>query len=101
AGCQKSSAPFNQEVLRINIEKDPQMLDPRRARDLTDGTIMRMLFEGLTRVSKSGEIELAIARDIEVSQEGTQSVFHLRKTFWSNGEPLTSLDFAESWKMIL
>jgi oligopeptide transport system substrate-binding protein len=63
--------------------------------------MIHMLFEGLTRVSKSGEIEMALARDVEVSDDGTQYLFHLRKSLWSNGEPVTSFDFAESWKTIL
>lgn len=101
ASCQKSSSPSIQQCLRINIGRDPQILDPRRARDLTDVAMMRMLFEGLTRTSKSGELEMALARDVEVSEDGTQYTFHLRKTLWSNGEPVTSFDFAESWKTIL
>ncbi len=62
---------------------------------------MHMLFEGLTRTSKMGILEMALARDAEVSEDGTRYLFHLRKTFWSNGKPVTSFDFAESWKAIL
>ncbi|HSX10345.1 MAG TPA: peptide ABC transporter substrate-binding protein [Chlamydiales bacterium] len=101
AGCQKSSAPSIQQCLRINIGKDPQSLDPRKARDLVDITITHMLFEGLTRTSKSGEIEMAIARDVEVSEDGTRYLFHLRNTVWSNGDPVTAFDFAESWRSLL
>lgn len=100
ASCQRS-VTSNHQSLRINIGSDPQTLDPRKARDLTTVTIMHMLFEGLTRTSKNGELEMALARDVEVSDEGTQYLFHLRKSFWSNGEPVTSFDFAESWKSIL
>lgn len=100
AGCHKPSA-LRHQTLRINIGKDPQTLDPRKARDLTDVTLMHMLFEGLTRTSQTGNIEMALAREVEISEDRTQYIFHLRKTFWSNGEPVTSLDFAESWKRVL
>jgi len=100
SACQKPSDRCKQ-TLRINIESDPQTLDPRKARDLKTITLMRMLFEGLTRVSPEGQTELALAEKVDVSDDQTRYVFHLRKSVWSNGEPVTSLDFAESWKSIL
>jgi oligopeptide transport system substrate-binding protein len=99
--CQKSSSGFSKQILKVNIGTDPQTLDPRKARKLTDSTVVRMLFEGLTRIAKDGDTELALATDVEVSLDGLQYCFHLRKSFWSNGEPVTSYDFAESWKTIL
>jgi oligopeptide transport system substrate-binding protein len=60
-----------------------------------------MLFEGLTRLSREGKPELAVAENLEISADGLEYVFHLRKTLWSNGDPVTSYDFAESWKRIL
>ncbi|MEK7340517.1 MAG: hypothetical protein AABZ92_07405, partial [Verrucomicrobiota bacterium] len=42
------------QVLRINIGDDPQSLDPRRARALKDITLLRHLFEGLTRKNPQG-----------------------------------------------
>lgn len=97
--CQKSEIFREDQTLRINIGVDPQTLDPRKARDLTSITLVHMLFEGLTRASLSGETELAIAEKIET--DGLQYRFTLRKSFWSNGDPLTSFDFAESWRNIL
>lgn len=100
--CQTSKAPEkHHSKLRINIGADPQTLDPRKARDLTSITLMHMFFEGLTRVSKTGEIELALADSVEVSDDGLQYRFHLRKSFWSNGDPVTSFDFADSWRAVL
>ncbi len=99
-GCNRSTAVKHQAI-RINIASDPQTLDPRKSRDLTTSMIVHMLFEGLMRTSKTGELEMALASDVEISETGTQYLFHLRKSFWSNGEPVTSNDFAESWKSIL
>jgi oligopeptide transport system substrate-binding protein len=100
ASCH-SSTQKSEPRLHINIGADPQTLDPRKARDLGTITLVRMAFEGLTRSSKSGELELALAESVERSEDWTRFVFHLRKSFWSNGEALTSADFAESWKSIL
>ncbi len=100
AGCQSSSSKLEQK-LQINNGADPQTLDPRKARDLGTITLIRMAFEGLTRPSKSGELELALAEKVDRSEDWTRFVFHLRKSFWSDGEPVTSEDFAASWKSIL
>ncbi len=101
AACQNSNHSPRGQVVRINIDSDPQTLDPRRARDLTSTTLMHMFFEGLTRLSKTGEVELALADRVEVLDDSAQYIFHLRESFWSNGDPVTSFDFAESWKTIL
>jgi len=100
-GCQKTRPYDQKQALRINIRSDPHTLDPRKARDLTDTTVMHMLFEGLTRTSKEGANELALASSVDVSEDGTQYSFVLRKSFWSNGDPVTAFDFAESWKTML
>ncbi len=98
--CQKQ-ADVPVQALRINIELEPATFDPRKARDLNAVTICRMLFEGLTRVSQNGSPELAAAKDVEISEDGLQYVFTLREAYWSNGQPVTSTDFAESWRTIL
>lgn len=100
-GCQKNPSSSSHQTLRINIGSDPQTLDPRKARDLTAVTLMHMLFEGLTRVSKTGALEMALAKEVETSENGTQYIFHLRKSVWSNGDPVTAFDFAESWRTLL
>lgn len=100
-GCQKAPPTSQMQSVRINIGMDPQTLDPRKARDLTSITLMHMFFEGLTRVSKTGNIEMALAHTVDKSDDGLQYRFHLRESFWSNHEPVTSFDFAESWRSIL
>lgn len=60
-----------------------------------------MLFEGLTRTSRDGKAELALADRVAVSEDGLRYTFTLRNTKWSNGDPVTSFDFATSWKTVL
>ena len=97
----KKTGPEPQQVMRLSLAKDPTQFDPRKARDLYDTALTRMLFEGLTRLSQVGEVELAIADKVDVSEDGLQYVFHLRDTCWSNGDPVTAFDFCTSWKTIL
>jgi oligopeptide transport system substrate-binding protein len=100
ASCQPEN-PSGKKCLTLNIGSDPQTLDPRKARDLHTSTLARMLFEGLTRVSKQGSVELALAEKVDVSDDCKRFVFHLRNSFWSNGDPVRAQDFAASWKSAL
>ncbi len=111
AGCQQNpKSPerkkedgrgCNSRVLRINIASEPRTLDPARARDLQSLTLMRMLFEGLTRVNQEENVEPALAEKIDVSEDLKTYTFHLRASFWSNGERVTADDFVYTWKKIL
>lgn len=111
-GCQSSSVKEvkNQEigkdkpasrVLRVNIRSEPRTLDPARARDLQSITLVRMLFEGLTRVNHGENIEPAVAEKIDISEDLCTYTFHLRDSFWTNGDRVTASDFVYAWKRIL
>ena len=97
AACSRKDASASKQVARISIQSEPASLDPRKARDLDGGVLLRMLFEGLMRSSK----ELAIADKVEISDDGLKYVFHLREARWSNGEPLQASDFIFAWSSIL
>lgn len=87
--------------LRISSEADPQSLDPRLARTLIDTTVMHMLYEGVMRVDNQGQLQNALAQDITVSEDLKTYTITLKRTFWSDGSPLTAEDFIETWKSIL
>ncbi len=103
--CQSSSkkteAASASQCLRINIHGEPQTLDPRKARGLSDQTLARMLFEGLTRVNKEDKAELALAKEMNVSSDLKTYTFSLKETFWSNGNPVLAADFVYAWKKLL
>jgi oligopeptide transport system substrate-binding protein len=98
--CSKDGSADRQSA-KLSITTDPKIFDPRKARDLDSLTLLRMMFEGLTRTSQGGKTELAIADRVEISEDGKRYEFHLRKSHWSNGLPLTASDFSTSWKTIL
>lgn len=89
------------KMLKINIKDEPQSLDPRKARDLNAVTLMHMLFEGLSRIGKDGSAELALAQEMVVSEDEKTYTFYLRPALWSDGSPVTSYDFASSWRKML
>lgn len=100
SSCQNSPSPSKQ-ALRINIQNEPQSLDPRKARAMGSVAMTHMLFEGLYRVGRNGETEKALAESVEISEDGKVYIFTLRDSKWSNGDPVTSYDFAYSWRKML
>lgn len=88
-------------MLRISTESDPQTLDPRLARDLQTATAIQMLYEGLMRNDLNGQPQPAIAETVTLSPDQKTYTFKLRKSAWSNGQPITAQDFEQSWKSLL
>ena len=89
------------QALKLNIKSEPHTLDPRKIRALADANLVRMFNEGLTRINKNGEASLALAKNVEISEDGLTYRFSLHPTKWSNGDALTSHDFAYAWKKSL
>ena len=108
-GCDKSqkkntkphSYQTAKQTLRINICAEPGTLDPRKARNLNDLNVIKMLQEGLTRINFEGIVKLALAESIELSNDQKTYTIKIRDAKWSNGEPITSYDFAYAWKKAL
>jgi oligopeptide transport system substrate-binding protein len=92
------SSPKKPETLRVCFSLQPNTLDPRKAGDFSSSTLICMIYEGLTRCVPGGEVEPALAERVEISPDGKTYLFHLRKAFWSNGNPITAYDFERAWK---
>ncbi len=96
--CLRSSDQ-DSPILRINFQGgDPPSLNPKFATDIQGHTLANCLFEGLTRMNGTGKAEMALAKSIELSADKTLYTFHLRPSYWSNGETLTAFDFERTWK---
>lgn len=89
------------QVLTVNIADDPASLDPRVVRSLKDLSIVKQLYDGLTRLNSEGKPELAAAEQIQCSEDGLNYTFSLRAIKWSDGQTLTAYDFEKSWKEVL
>lgn len=105
-GCKKgasakSSGKGTFQQITINITSEPCTLDPRKARALSDINLIRMFMEGLTRTDKNGKNTLALAQSLDLSPDRKTYTFKLRDSKWSNGDPVTSHDFAYAWKKSL
>ena len=101
--CRQPEKPIAQEssTLRISTEGDPQTLDPRRVRDLATTTVIHMLYEGLMRTQEDGLPVPALAETVTISPDQKTYTFQLRRSAWSDGQPVTAYDFEETWKSLL
>ena len=99
---QKKGFSSNDQSISINIGSEPQTLDPRKARKLSDLNLIKMLMDGLTRIDNSNEgTSLALAESIEVSKDLKTYTIRLKEASWTNGDPVTAEDFLYAWKQSL
>ncbi len=103
AGCGASKAADDAGKKKIvyNVGSEPETLDPGKAIGEPDLTAINAMMEGLTRYNLKGELEPAMAKDWDVSEDGAVYTFHLRDAKWSNGDPVTAYDFEYAWKRVL
>ncbi|MDE1171647.1 MAG: peptide ABC transporter substrate-binding protein [Verrucomicrobium sp.] len=80
---------------------EPETLDPHVVTGQPEIRLCEALFEGLTSRDGRGAIIPGIAEKWDVSADGRVYTFHLRAARWSNGDPLTSADFLNSWRRAL
>jgi len=73
-------------------------LDPQLIEDVDGSIISRDLFEGLLNEDDEGKIIPGVARSFEASEGNTVYTFKLRKSNWSNGDPVTANDFVYAWR---
>jgi oligopeptide transport system substrate-binding protein len=96
-GCSKRELPTPTEsVLRIAQRNEPATLDPQLATLPDEFFILRAISEGLVTPNPDGGTPLpGVAERWESSADGLTWTFHLRANAkWSNGDPVTSRDFA-------
>lgn len=107
SSCSKHENPAEEgirtQTLLVGNLAEPQDLDPDIITAYTDMNIVVALFEGLTVLDeKTSEALPGVAERWEVSPDGLVYTFHLRPTAkWSNGDPVTSHDFAYAFQRLL
>ncbi len=89
------------KILRLSLSTPINSLDPRIGGDAISSIFLKMLFEGLMRIGPDGKLQQGIAERYEISDDLQTYLFHLRPSYWSNGDPITSQDFEYAWKKSL
>jgi len=99
-GCAKSVTPPIKN-LRLNFTNQIATLDPRKSSDPCSSAVIFMLYQGLTRYNSESKIELALASNVDISEDQKIYTFTLKETYWSDGTKLVAADFERTWKEIL
>lgn len=111
AGCTTSASskyfgltePPKDNVLRYISGSEPESLDPQFVTGQPEARIMMALYDGLVEYHPiTMEPMPAIAETWDLSSDGTEYIFHLRKNAkFSNGDPITAKDFVYSFHRAL
>lgn len=112
--CSGESRPENaDQTITFHLGEDPSSLDPQIADSFASRVAVEALYEGLVRLDENGDVYPGAAESWDVSTDGRQYTFHLRKDAqWSksivteDGEtsvsstpsPLTADDFVFAWR---
>ncbi len=95
AGCSNNSSNKDAE-LKVATDFEPPTLDMHNTVDDATIKILLLITEGLVR-NKGGKIVPGIAESWDISSDGYEYTFHLRKSKWSDGTALTANDFVYSF----
>ena len=81
---------------------EPRTLVPILASDSSSGAICGLIFNGLVKYDKDLNLTGDLAERWEVSQDGLEITFYLRKNVkWHDGEPFTSKDVEFTYKSLI
>lgn len=95
------STPRGAVLNRGNVA-EPDTLDPPQYGLAVEVEILNDLFLGLTARDQSGNLIPGAAERWDISPDGTTYTFHLRKGLrWSDGTPLTAMDFVAGIRRML
>lgn len=101
AGCSGGGSSSENKIV-FNIMEEEKTIDPGLNESLYAGTLIQNSFEGLVRLDENNKPQPAVAEKWEVSQDGKEYTFHLRKDAkWTDGKPVTAKDFAFAWTRVL
>ena len=91
------------QILYWGNGAEPQDLDPQTVTGVPESHILQALFEGLVSQDPHDLHPIpGVAESWDISPDGRTYTFHLRHDArWSNGDPVTSHDFVNSYRRFL
>ncbi len=89
-----AGTPKHGGTLRVALPAEPPGLDPTtRTAAVIDRVLYNNVYQGLVRIDRNGKVVPSLARDWEVSEDGTVYTFFLQKGVkFHNGKEFTSED---------
>lgn len=91
-----TSANYQNQTITIALTQEPPQLNSMKATDEVSGMVLGHINQGLVRYDRRGQVVPGVAERWELTDEG--ATFWLREdATWSDGKPVTSLDFKFAW----
>lgn len=95
AGNQQST---KESVINLSFENEIKDLNQLSTSDDISFSVLNNVNEGLYRLDSKHDPQPAMAKSVELSQDGLTYTFTLRDGIkWSNGQPVTASDFKYAW----
>jgi peptide/nickel transport system substrate-binding protein/oligopeptide transport system substrate-binding protein len=95
-------SPVRHTLVDSRDWSDPVSLDPARAPDVPAGRAVSYLFDGLTRFTPGGQVEPGLATSWDVSANGLEYTFHLRRgVTFHDGTPFTAKQVVSAFRRVL
>ena len=85
-------------TLKLNLASEPAYLDPALNSSVDGACLAANSFAGICSYNADGEVEKALADDIQTSEDGLVWTITLKPDLkWSDGSELNANDFVYSW----
>lgn len=84
----------------VNID-EPASLDPAYVKDLYEGIVSGLIYDGLVLFGKGTDVQPGLAERWEISPDQRTYTFYLRDAVFHNGKAVTSADVRYSFTRIL
>ncbi len=83
-------------IIKLSGEDVPT-LDSTKASNVITFEIINNCMENLVMLDKNDDVKPGVAKSWDISEDKKRYTFHLRKSKWSNGDPVTAHDFVYAW----
>ncbi|MFC4618939.1 peptide ABC transporter substrate-binding protein [Camelliibacillus cellulosilyticus] len=94
----RTSSSKNEGTLNLYFQNDIPDLNPLITTDANSFSVLGNVLEGLYRLDKENKPVPAMAKSVDISDDGKTYTFTLRDGVkWSDGSPVTSQDFRDGW----
>ena len=88
-------------TLKVQLDVEVASMDPQIAVDEASFGVISAVTEGLYSIDKDGKPILAMAEDVQKSEDGLNYTFTLKDAKWSNGTAVTANDFVFAWRRLV
>jgi peptide/nickel transport system substrate-binding protein len=100
--CSHEPKIKNPNTITVGFLADAKRLLPLLASDSASGDISGLIYNGLTKYDKNIKVTSDLAESWEVSPDGLQIIFHLRKGVkWQDGVEFTANDVLFTYRTVI